>query len=115
VTFLGRQLFGSLETPTAGASGAVFGLFAAFYVVLRRLRRDTSAITVLLVLNLVLTFTVPNISVAGHLGGMLTGAALAIGLAYAPREHRTAVQVATAAGVGLVLVVLTVARTAVLA
>jgi membrane associated rhomboid family serine protease len=111
---LGRPLFGDFSTATAGASGAVFGLFGAFYVVLRRLRRDTSGITVILAINLIFTLTVPGISVAGHLGGLVTGALVALGLAYAPREQRTVVQVATVAGVAVLLVVLTLVRTATL-
>jgi membrane associated rhomboid family serine protease len=109
---LGRQLFGGLESLTAGASGAVFGLFAAFYVVLRKLGRDTSMITMILVINLIFTFTVSNISVAGHLGGMATGGLIAMGLAYAPRKNRTAIQVAVIAGIVVLLVVLTLLRTA---
>lgn len=109
-----RPLFGDLGTLTAGASGAVFGLFGAFYVVLRRMRRDTSGITVLLLINLIFTLTVPGISVAGHLGGLVTGALAALGLAYAPRERRTAIQVATIGGIAVALVVLTLVRTATL-
>jgi len=111
VEAFGRPLFGSMNTLTAGASGAVFGLFAAFYVVLRRLRRDTSMITMILVINLIFTFTVPNISVAGHLGGMITGGLIAVGLAYAPRQHRTAVQVAAVSSILVILVALTALRT----
>lgn len=111
---LGNPLFGGLNTPTAGASGAVFGLFGAFYVVLRRLGRDTSMITVILVINLIFTFTVPAISVAGHLGGLVTGAVVAAGLAYAPRRQRTAVQGLTAGAVFMALVALTLIRTATL-
>lgn len=98
-------------TVAAGASGAVFGLFAAFFVLMRRLGRDTSMITMILVVNLILTFLVPQISIWGHLGGLITGGLLALGLAYAPREHRTPVQVAAIGGIVLVLAVLTVIRT----
>jgi membrane associated rhomboid family serine protease len=112
VELFGRTIFGGVTAATAGASGAVFGLFAAFYVVMRRLRRDTSMITMILVINLIFTFTVSNISVAGHLGGMATGALVAAGLAYAPRENRTQVQIAAVAGVVLLLVGATVLRTA---
>jgi membrane associated rhomboid family serine protease len=108
----GRPVFGELSSATAGASGAVFGLFGAFYVVLRRMRRDTSGITVILAINLIFTLTVPGISVAGHLGGLVTGALVALGLAYAPRQQRTAVQVAAIGGMAVLLVVLTLVRTA---
>jgi membrane associated rhomboid family serine protease len=94
---------------TAGASGALFGLFAALFVVLKRLRRDTSSVVPILVLNLVITFAVPGISIAGHLGGLVTGGVVAAGLAYAPKENRTIVQVAVCAGVTVALLALTFA------
>jgi membrane associated rhomboid family serine protease len=97
---------------TVGASGAIFGLFAAFFVVLRRLGRDTSAIIPVLVINLVITFSVPAISWQGHIGGMISGGILAAGLAYAPRRNRTPVQVAVLAVFALALVAMTLARTA---
>jgi membrane associated rhomboid family serine protease len=108
---LGGSVAGYLFSPesiSAGASGAIFGLFAALFVVLKRLRRDTSSVVPVLVINLVLTFTIPNISIAGHLGGLVVGALVAAGLAYAPRQGRTAVQVATMVGVGVILAVLVV-------
>jgi len=80
---------------TAGASGAIFGLFAVLFVVLRRLRLSTASVVPIIVINLVFTLSVPGISIAGHLGGLATGALVGAGVAYAPRAHRTAVQVAT--------------------
>jgi membrane associated rhomboid family serine protease len=106
--------FGDQHRPTVGASGAIFGLFAAFFVVLRKLGRDTSALVPILVLNLVLTFAIPQISVSGHLGGLVSGAIVSAGLAYAPRQNRTAVQVTACAAFAVLLVALTVIRTAVL-
>ena len=104
-------LFAQEGTIAAGASGAVFGLFAGFFVIMRRLGRDTSMITMILVVNLVLTFLVPFISIWGHLGGLITGGILALGLAYAPRRYRTPVQMGTIAAVAVLLAVLTIART----
>jgi membrane associated rhomboid family serine protease len=97
---------------SAGASGAIFGLFGALIVVLRRLGRSTASVLPILLVNLVFTFAVPGISIAAHLGGLVTGAAAAAGLAYAPRQVRTLVQIAVIAGLGLLLVVLTLTRTA---
>jgi membrane associated rhomboid family serine protease len=107
-------LFSSPAVATAGASGAIFGLFAALFVVMRKLGRDTSAVWPLLVINLVFTFLVPGISIAAHLGGLATGAVVAAGLAYAPGpdSRRTMVQVGTVVAVLIVLGVMTAARTA---
>jgi membrane associated rhomboid family serine protease len=92
---------------TAGASGAVFGLFAAVFILLRRLGRDTSSVLPVIIINLVLTFSIPGISIAGHLGGMVTGGVLALGLAYAPQQNREVLHTATFAVVGLGLAGLT--------
>ena len=94
-----------------GASGAIFGLFGAYYVVVRRLGGETRSIAVLLGINLVITFTVPIIDWRAHLGGLVTGALLAAALAYAPRgPRRTSLQVAACAAVALLLVALVVVR-----
>jgi membrane associated rhomboid family serine protease len=93
----------SPNSPTAGASTAIFGLFAAFFVISRKLGGDTRQIMIVLVLNLVITFTLPGISWAGHVGGLVTGALVGAILAYAPRDRRTLVQ---AIGLGVVLVAL---------
>jgi membrane associated rhomboid family serine protease len=97
---------GPVGEQAAGASGAIFGLFAALYVVARHLKLATSGIAVTIVANLVFTFAVPNIDWRGHVGGLLTGAALAAVFAFAPRgPRRERVQ---ALGVAMVAAVLAV-------
>jgi len=86
-------LFSDPHSLSAGASGAIFGLFAALFVVLKRLRRDTSSVIPILVINLAISF-VPGISLAAHLGGFVTGGICAFALAYAPRVGRTRIQIA---------------------
>jgi len=108
-------LISPLNTASAGASGAIFGLFAAYFVVARKMRADTGQIVGLIVINLVLTFAIPSISVGGHVGGLVTGGVAGLALAYAPAgSRRTAVQVAGLAGVLLVEAAIVLARTAVL-
>ncbi len=93
---------------SAGASTAIYGLFAAYFLILRRLGRDASAVIPIIVINVVLTFTIPGISIAGHLGGLVTGAIAGAGLAYAPREHRTLVQTLVLVATFIVLMAITV-------
>jgi membrane associated rhomboid family serine protease len=71
--------FGALlvspNSPTVGASGAIFGLMGAAVIVMRNrgLSAVESGLGFWIVLNLVITFTVPNISIGGHIGGLLGG------------------------------------------
>ena len=59
-----------------GASGAVFGLMAAAAIGMQRrgINIFQTGIGTLLAINLILTFTIPGISIGGHLGGAITGA-----------------------------------------
>jgi membrane associated rhomboid family serine protease len=106
--------FSAPNQPSLGASGAVFGLFGAFFVLNRRLGRDSSGLVVLLVINLAFSFLVPNIDWRDHIGGLVTGSLIAVGLVYAPRSRRTLVQVAGTALVLLAVVALVAWRTAAL-
>jgi membrane associated rhomboid family serine protease len=94
--------------PAAGASGAIFGLFGAWFVVSKRLRLDTRGIVMLIAINLALSFFLHSvIAWQDHIGGLLTGVLLTAAYAYAPRKNRTAVQV-TATVVVLALIAVAV-------
>ena len=95
---------------TVGASGAVFGLFAALFIIQRRFGRDTTAIVGLLVLNLIISFLGANISWQGHLGGLATGALVAALYAWAPRARRTVYGVWGTVGITIGLVGLILLR-----
>src|SRR4051812_23187212 len=60
---------------TAGASGAVFGLMGAAFLVMRNrgINPMESGLGIWLFLNLAITFTVSNISIGGHIGGLIGG------------------------------------------
>jgi len=98
-----------------GASGAIFGLFGAYYIVVRKLGGETRSILTLLAINLVITFAVPIIDWRAHVGGLITGSIVAAALAYAPRgERRDTIQAAACAGVALLLLLAVALRTMVL-
>lgn len=80
-------------TAAVGASGAVFGLFGAVLVVLRRLGASAGGIIGVIVVNGVLSFVVPGIAWQAHLGGLVTGALLGAAYAYAPRGRQHVVSV----------------------
>jgi membrane associated rhomboid family serine protease len=76
--------FGALllspDSPTVGASGAIFGLMGAAVIVMRNrgLSAMESGLGFWIVLNLVITFAVPNISIGGHIGGLIGGGLAAL-------------------------------------
>ena len=94
-----------------GASGAVFGLLAAFLVVNRHLGRETSGVLVLLGINFVYGLVVGGIDWRAHLGGMIAGILCAAALVYAPPQRRTLVQAVGLAAVLLAVLALVVWRT----
>lgn len=63
------------DAVTVGASGAVFGLMGATFVAMRSrgINPFQTGIGPLILINLLLTFSVPNISIGGHVGGLLAG------------------------------------------
>jgi len=71
--------FGALvaepTAPTVGASGAIFGLMGAAVVIMRNrgINPMESGLGFWILLNLLITFTIPNISIGGHIGGLIGG------------------------------------------
>jgi membrane associated rhomboid family serine protease len=72
----------SPHTPTVGASGAVFGLMGAAAVEMRarQIPIMQSGVGGLILLNLVISFTLPGISWGGHIGGLIGGALVALAI-----------------------------------
>ncbi|WP_019812469.1 rhomboid family intramembrane serine protease [Saccharomonospora saliphila] len=100
--------FGAPFTATAGASGAIYGLLGAILVAVLRLRLNPTAAIGIIVLNLVLSVSIPGISLLGHLGGLVAGVLVMVAMVYAPERHRAryqagAVALLVVAMIGLVL------------
>ena len=99
-------LFGSPFGAVAGASGAIYGLFAATLIVVRKLGLDARFMVLAVALNFAVSFA-PGISLLGHLGGFVTGGLLTLAMVYAPKASRTSLQI-LAIGVILAVMVSTV-------
>ena len=110
----GGVAFFLLSQPTAqalGASGAIYGLFGAWFVVSRRLQIDTRGILVLIGVNLAFSFIFRGeIAWQDHVGGLIVGALVTAAFAYAPRKNRLVVQAGAAIAILAVLVVIVVLR-----
>jgi membrane associated rhomboid family serine protease len=76
----GALLLANPAQFTVGASGAIYGLFAATLLIARDrgMSQIVAQLGFWLLLNLVLTISVPGISIGGHLGGLVGGALAAL-------------------------------------
>jgi len=64
------------DTWVLGASSGVFGLMAAYFVVLRAIGDNSRGMIGLIAINLVFGFLMPGVSWQAHLGGLLAGGAM---------------------------------------
>jgi membrane associated rhomboid family serine protease len=108
--------FGALlvspNAVTVGASGAVFGLMGAGFVMQRARGMDPmqSGIAPVILFNLVISFVIPNISIGGHIGGLVGGAAAAFAMErLAGRRPGIAAPIAACVVVGAIAVVAAIA------
>ncbi len=108
--------FGALlldpNAVTVGASGAVFGLMGAAFVLQRARGIDPmqSGIGPVILINLVLGFVIPNVSVGGHLGGLAGGVLCALAMErVAGRGRGVALPIAACVLIGVVAAVAGVA------
>lgn len=105
---LGGSVLTALIAPTTvvvGASGAVWGLLGAMFVIGRHLGANVTAIAVLLGINLVITFLPgSNIAWQAHIGGGLVGALIGVVFARTRKIRQRALQIwlLVAVGVGLI-------------
>ena len=100
---------------TLGASGAIFGLMGALLVVALKVGGDVRSIVGWIAINFVITFVFGRlISWQGHVGGFVAGVLIGAAIVYAPRKHRVVFQSAGIAAVGVLVLVATAVRVALL-
>ncbi len=97
------------DTPVVGASGAIFGLLGAFFVIARRLGGNSTQVLIVIVINLGIGFLPgTNIAWQAHLGGLVTGAAVALIFLLTRRTSQKKIQVLGVSGIFAALIALTV-------
>lgn len=98
--------------PSVGASGAVFGLFGALFVLSLRLRFDIGGIIAIILINVVIGF-VPGFDInwRAHLGGLIAGTVITAAMVYAPQRQRLWWSIAASGAVVALCLAATVART----
>lgn len=96
-------------TGVLGASGAIFGLMGAYFVILRAMGQNAGQITGVIALNLVLGF-IPggNISWQAHVGGLIAGATVAFVYSQTRQDNEQFAQKIAVAAIAVVLVVVAV-------
>ena len=113
VSALGGSVFYYLVAPPGipalGASGAIFGLFGAYFIVARKLRVDARGVIALIVINLAISFT-GGIAWQAHIGGLIAGSLLTAAFVWAPRSNRTLIQAAATVAMLVILIVGVVIR-----
>lgn len=96
-------------TPVVGASGAIFGLLGAYFVIARRLGGSSTQVLVVIVINLGIGFLPgTNIAWQAHVGGLVTGAAIALVFLLTRRTSQKKIQIAGVSGICAALIGLTV-------
>ncbi|MFF1876572.1 rhomboid family intramembrane serine protease [Leifsonia sp. NPDC058230] len=108
---LGVLLIASPTQPVVGASGAIFGMFGAFFVIQRRLGGDATQLLVLIGINLVIGF-IPGLGIAwqAHVGGLIGGALVGLIYVETRRISRQRWQVPLLVALCVVLVALSLIR-----
>jgi len=93
--------------PVLGASGAIFGLFGAFFIIQRKLGGNSVQLLIVIGLNLAIGFFIPNISWQGHVGGLIAGSAVAFAYVQTRRPNQAKWQIAFIGVIAISLLVLT--------
>ena len=105
---VGVLLLANPDSWVVGASGAIFGLMAAYFVILRSIGANSGQMLGLIAINLVFGFFSSGISWEGHVGGLVTGGIVALVLANTRLLSQQAAQRLGLVSVVIGLILLTV-------
>jgi membrane associated rhomboid family serine protease len=77
--------FGPHNIYAVGASGAIYGLFGALFVIGKKAGANYQNITGVIIVNLLMTFTIPGIDWRAHVGGLIAGVVITYPLTFRRR------------------------------
>lgn len=100
-----------LDSPISsvvGASGGVFGLMGAYFIILKSLGQSGGQITAIIALNLVFSFIGSNISWQAHIGGLVVGGLVAFAYAQTRQAYQRQKQQLYVAGILVGLLAITI-------
>lgn len=117
VSGIGGSVAVALIAPaivTIGASGAIFGLLGAFFVIERHLGGRGVQILVLVALNLAIGFIVPGVAWQAHVGGVVVGGLIGLILMRTRRRSMLVVQIGFIVALAVVLIAVALVQSALL-
>jgi membrane associated rhomboid family serine protease len=100
-------LLSSPNSAVIGASGAIFGLFGAYFVIARHLGANSRQLIIVIVINLAIGFFIPGIAWQAHVGGLVIGALVAFVLVRTRDRQKRGIQQLLLAGVFVLLLIAT--------
>lgn len=108
---VGVLLLGNPLQPVVGASGAIFGMFGAFFIIQRRLGGNATQILVLVALNIGIGF-LPGLNIAwqAHVGGLIGGALVGLIYVETRKPSRRALQLPLVIVLSVLLIALSLVR-----
>mgnify|MGYP000019229548 FL=1 len=101
-------LFGDPASTVVGASGAIFGMMGAYFILLRAIGQSSAQLMGLIAINLVFSFLNPGISWQAHIGGLVVGGVVAAIYATTRKAEQKGMQITGLAILIAVLVGLSV-------
>ena len=107
---VGVLLWANPIDSVIGASGAVFGLMAAYLIVLRTLGQNSNMVLGIIGVNLVFSFLSSGVSWEAHIGGLITGGLVTFLYSRTRLSSQTKLQNWGIAAIAIALVGITVVR-----
>ncbi len=104
---IGFLALATMNNYELGASGAIFGLMGAYFVILRALGGQLGQVASIIAINLVFGFLMPGVAWEAHVGGLIGGVIIALIYAQTRAVAKRGLQIGLVSGFFTILVVAT--------